>query len=298
MSTKKSKKEKQKRAKTKVNPKVNLKVNEGAGKITATATGSLKGTSKSSEGPCIQPLTAKEKTVLDFIVTEVKAKGISPSYQEIQTHFGFASINSVQSYLKQLVVKNYIFVPGGNMKRAIQILHTSDSIQRFVSRTEASKRPVHLNLVSTGSSSFELLQKQKETLSLPLLGRVAAGNPIEAHEHDEFLDVPPSMVRYPARTFALKVQGQSMIEAGILDGDVVLVQMQDDADNGEIVVAIVEGEATLKKLFKNTRPEGAEVSDGRWLELRPANAKMRSMWFRPHEVEISGVLIGLIRRLS
>ncbi|RYZ76192.1 MAG: hypothetical protein EOP05_05715, partial [Proteobacteria bacterium] len=158
-----------------------------------------------------------------------------------------------------------------------------------------------------------------ESLSLPLLGRVAAGAPIEAVEHDEFIEVPSSLVRHADRTYALRVQGQSMIDDGILDGDVILVQRQNTAQNGEIVVAMVGEEATVKRFYahrgaKNIPQEAidalferlgggdgdGEDSAGRsidkMIELRPANSTMAPMWFDPSEIQLRGVVVGLIRR--
>ena len=156
-----------------------------------------------------------------------------------------------------------------------------------------------------------------DSLSLPLLGRVAAGAPIEAVEHDEFIEVPASLVRHADRTYALRVQGQSMIDDGILDGDVILVQRQNTASNGEIVVAMIGEEATVKRFYshrgaKNVPPEAIESlferlgmgadEDGqdrafdKLIELRPANSSMSPMWFDPSEVQVRGVVVGLIRR--
>ena len=99
------------------------------------------------------------------------------------------------------------------------------------------------------SSLLRTPSEREEVLSLPLLGKVAAGSPIEAFEHDEFVQVPPSLVRNPSKSYALKVSGASMIEDGIFDGDLILVQRQESATNGEIVVASIENESTVKRFF-------------------------------------------------
>ena len=132
-----------------------------------------------------RPLTAKEKSVLEFIEGEILKNGISPSYQEICDHFGFASYNSVQNYLKQLTQKGYVRVLE-NQKRGIQILHSPNTHQNSVSDV----RPTN-----SGSSRSLLLpppSEHGEILTLPLLGRVAAGQPLEAFEHNEFVQVPPA----------------------------------------------------------------------------------------------------------
>lgn len=232
----------------------------------------------------LPPLTPKEKSVLEFIENHLLESGISPSYQEIKDHFGLASFNSVQNYLKQLLNKGYIANPQ-NQKRAIQVLHSASAVQEHL-----------LSKVSTatGSPRSQLLQARDEILSLPLLGKVAAGQPIEAIKHDEFIDVPPSMVRVPSKSFALKVQGDSMIDDGIFDEDIILIQKQSSANNGDIVVATVEDEATVKRFYLRSKPE-APASE-KWVELRPSNSAMKSMWFDPAQVEIRGIVVGLIRK--
>jgi repressor LexA len=123
---------------------------------------------------------------------------------------------------------------------------------------------------------------------------VAAGQPIEAFKHDEFVDVPPSMVRNPSKSFALKVQGDSMIEDGIFDEDIILVQEQKAAGNGDIVVATVDNEATVKRIYLRARPDSSTTE--KQVELRPSNSTMKSMWYSPDQVEIRGIVVGLIRK--
>ncbi|KYG68595.1 repressor LexA [Bdellovibrio bacteriovorus] len=235
----------------------------------------------------LPPLTPKEKSVLEFIESHILSSGVSPSYQEIKDHFGLASFNSVQNYLKQLTSKGYIENPLGQ-KRAIQVLHSASAVQEHLQSKKVS--------TTTGSHRSQLLQARDEVLSLPLLGKVAAGQPIEAIKHDEFVDVPPSMIRNPSKSFALKVQGDSMIEDGIFDEDIILVQKQDSASNGDIVVATVENEATVKRIYVRARPDSG--SSEKLVELRPSNSTMKSMWYSPEEVEIRGIVVGLIRKFQ
>lgn len=240
--------------------------------------------------PLPSPLTAKEKMILEFLEARVVETGVSPSYQEIRDHFGFASFNSVQNYLKQLNTKGYIS-QASNQKRAIQILKPAHSVQTNVLKLtqvpKSAKASGHSQLVSQDPPREMLLQTpREEVLSIPLLGRVAAGLPIEELEHDEFVDVPPSMIRNSGKTFALKVKGNSMIDDGILDGDVILVQKQANASNGEIIVASVDSESTVKRIY---------AKDNK-IELRPANSAMTSMWYSPQQVQIQGVVVGLLRR--
>ena len=254
-----------------------------------------------------QPLSLKEMKVLEFIEGFLQEQTVAPTYQEIKEHFGFASFNSVQRYLKQLQDKNYIHIPGGNLKRALQVLHSSKSVSNLL--TNRMSGP---SVISTTQYPFPTQSKketppksespQAESLSLPLLGRVAAGAPIEAFTHNEFIDVPSSFVRNPSKTFALVVQGQSMIEDGILDGDVVLVQKQTYANNGETVVAMVNNQATVKRFYLHRQSNVKDdihsnpQSHAQQVELRPANSTMQSMWFQPHAVDIQGILVGLLRR--
>lgn len=216
----------------------------------------------------IQPLTPKEKNVLEFIENYIEGHGYSPSYMEIKDHFGFASNNSVQNYLKQLEAKNYIHTPGGNQKRAISIVQSSQAM------------PDNLKEIKT---------RMTPNVTIPLMGTVAAGAPIEHLKHDEYIDIPVSLLKKPEQTYALQVQGNSMIEDGIHDGDTILVQRQEFANDGEIVVAVVDHEATVKRIY---RPKGKSKK----IELRPANSDMESFWFNPAEVDIRGIVVGLIRK--
>jgi repressor LexA len=213
-----------------------------------------------------QPLSPKEKKVLEFIELYMRENGVAPTYQEVSTNFGFASLNSVQRYLKQLELKNYIKMPAANQKRGLSILRPASSLQDSLMPAVGIIR--------------------NESLTIPLLGRVAAGAPIEALEHDEFIEVPSSLVRKADRTYALRVQGQSMIDDGIFDGDFILVQKQSTASNGEIVVAVVGEEATVKRFYRHDQQ----------IELRPANSSMKPMWYTRGDVNIRGVVVGLIRK--
>ncbi|MCB0385754.1 MAG: transcriptional repressor LexA [Bdellovibrionales bacterium] len=260
----------------------------------------------------LRPLTKKEKKVLEFIESYMQSQQVAPSYQEIQDHFGFKSINSVQSYLRQLQAKGYIHNPGGNQKRAISLLQSAQTVSSSLGlstrrSTSQERHPSNSFYPSKEETPALVARPQPESLSLPLLGRVAAGAPIEAFDHDEFVEVPASMVRNPGKTFALRVEGQSMIEDGILDGDLIFVQQQSYANNGEIVVAIVDNEATVKHFYLHRGdnlkviPKHPQSSSHRGsasrqqVELRPANATMESMWFQPEQVEIRGVVVGLLR---
>jgi len=256
----------------------------------------MKKNKRTSSGNELPPsLTPKEMNVLRFIEKELQEKGIAPTFQEIQSHFGFASINSVQNYLKQLTLKGYVNIPQ-NQKRAIQVLRPATALKKEIINQFSTK---------TGPSRLKLLQAREEALSsplmrLPVMGRVAAGQPLERFLHDEFLDVPPSMVKNPDKTFVLKVEGDSMIEDGIFDGDLILVEKRNSVQNGDIIVASVENESTVKRYFLR-RPSPAEKNtspseEDRLVELKPANSRMKSLWYSPEQVAIQGLVIGLIRQ--
>ena len=194
-------------------------------------------------------LTKQQTRVYSYLETYLRRKGRPPSYQEIQDYFGFRSLNSVVKHLKQLERKGYLESPWGNQKRA-----------------------------------FRLLPLRTTAATIPFLGRVAAGAPIEAVDIPEATEVPESLLA-GGNNFALQVQGESMIDEGIRDGDVLIIRKQDHANNGQTVVAQIEGEATIKKFYQR---------DGR-VELRPANEELKPLVVPAEKVEIIGVVVGLVR---
>ncbi len=195
-------------------------------------------------------LTEKQLAIYRYLRQYIEAKGISPTYDEIRQHFGFRSFQSVQKHLAQLERKGHIRIPERNRSRMI-------------------------TLIEHGGT----------TTVLPLAGIVAAGSPIEAIEQQETVDVPEEMLG-SGEYFALKVRGNSMVDEGIVDGDTIVVRKQATAQNGQTVVALVEGEATVKKVFRRR--------DG--VELKPANAAMSSLFVKEGEFTIQGVVVGLLRK--
>lgn len=238
----------------------------------------------------ILSLTVNEKRILEFIESYIAEHGLAPTYQEIKDHFGYASYNSVQRYLKQLQSKGYVGLPGGNQKRALTLLRPSSALKESLASVFEQKQSTFA--VSTPTRAPAVDGPQRELLSLPLLGKVAAGRPLESLTHEEFTEVPPSMVRNPGQSFTLEVVGNSMIEDGIFDGDVLIVQEQKTARNGEIAVCVVENEATVKRFYLHQGPGLARPQ----VELRPANSEMEPMWHTPDQVEVRGIVIGLLRK--
>jgi repressor LexA len=235
--------------------------------------------------PPPRPLTPKEKLVLDFIENTIVTTGISPSYQEIRDHFGFSSFNSVQNYLKQLRSKGYISW-NENQKRSLEVLFSSEAIKKELSNKNSKQ--------AKPSQSPLLQASSEEVLALPYYGKVAAGLPLERVETGETVNIPASFIRDASKTFALKVEGESMIDEGILDGDLILVESQESASNGDLVVATVDNESTVKRYFHRPYPYG-EIKE-MMIELRPSNPKMNSLWYSPDEVMVRGLVVGLFRK--
>jgi repressor LexA len=205
-------------------------------------------------------LTRRQREIYDFIRKFVKRKGYSPSLEEIGAHFGLSSVATVHKHVQHLVEKGFL-KKAWNRSRSVEPV--------------GSERPD---------------RGEPETLSLPVLGTVAAGVPIEAIEDDGSLErvaVPPEMVPRPANTHLLRVRGESMIDEQIRDGDLVIVESCKEARNGETVVAVIGGtEATLKRFYLR----------GDRVRLVPANDRMEPIEVDARDVEIRGVLRGLLRR--
>jgi repressor LexA len=197
-------------------------------------------------------LTDKQQAVYDYIKRFIGDRGMAPSYEEIRKAFRFQSYNSVQKYLKRLEEKGYIKSPWGNRKRALELTDPGP-MQR----------------------------------SIPLLGRVAAGRPIEAIQTPDTVEVPETLVRGDDQ-FALKVVGDSMVDDGIREGDIIIVKRQRDARNGQTVIALIGDDATVKQYYRK----------GSKIELRPANVRMKPFFVEEGDIQIQGIVIGLIRRFQ
>jgi repressor LexA len=200
-------------------------------------------------------LTKKQKQVYDYIVEYVENNGYSPTQMEIKEHFGFKSLGSVQDYIRYL-------------KNANLIQNDTNSVR---------------GLMPLPFSSQPILTDQN-SVEIPLHGKVAAGNPIEAFEGNEVITVPAYMLGL-GNHYALTVSGESMIEDGILDGDVILVKEQQSASNGDTVIAVVNNEATVKRYFKKKAI----------IELHPANSSMKPIIVKDGDFQIKGILVGLLR---
>jgi len=197
-------------------------------------------------------LTARQKAIYDFLLKTIREKGFAPSIPEIGRQFKIASTNGVSDHLKALEKKGYIRRVG---KRAIEVVNA-------LGKTVLSA-----------------------TRDVPVLGRVPAGKPLFSEENIEgILSIPDDMGS--GKLFALQVKGDSMIGAGILDGDKVIVKQQGTAENGEIVCAMINGEATLKRFFKK---------DG-VITLKAENDKYAPITVSQGEFRIAGRVVGLLRK--
>jgi repressor LexA len=200
------------------------------------------------------PLTKRQKEILDYIDGFIAERGYAPSFEEIAENFGYSSLATVHEHLSNLERKGYIR-KSYNESRSIELV-----------------RP------GVGAPTIEL----------PLLGAVAAGLPIEAIPDTETVAVPPDLVRRQRENYVLRVEGNSMIEEQIRDGDYIVVQAQQTAEDGEMVVALVGGEAaTVKKLYREA---------GGRIRLQPANPTMDPIIVDARNVRIQGIVVGVIRR--
>jgi repressor LexA len=222
-------------------------------------------------------LTAKQHELLLFIQRKLEETGISPSFEEMKEALDLKSKSGVHRLISALEERGFIRrLP--NRARALEVLRQPENVA-------AARQPANDTVVPFAPPRARP-EPANDVIEIPLHGRIAAGVPIEALESDRTLPVPAALLG-PGDHYALEVSGDSMVEAGILDGDYALVKRTDTARDGEIVVALVrDEEATLKYL----RRENGMV------RLDPANALYDPQVYRPEEVQVQGKLAGLLRR--
>jgi len=200
------------------------------------------------------PLTRRQKQILDYLQNYISTNGYAPSFEEIAEEFTFRSLATVHEHLTNLERKGYI-QRAHNESRAIELLPAPGQ---------------------TGATE------------LPLLGLVAAGEPIEALPQSETLAVPNDLLPRRGAAYVLRVRGQSMIDDHIDDGDYVVVHSRTTADNGQMVIALVHGtSATVKRLYRE--PDG-------WVRLQPSNERMQPIRVHEDDLLVQGVVVGVIRR--
>jgi repressor LexA len=207
-------------------------------------------------------LTRRQKDVLDFLASFIETHGYSPSYEEIASGLSLASLATVHKHVSALETKNYVR-RGFNQSRSLEI-----------SSKYLTERRNH--------------RSQPAAPEMPLLGRIAAGSPVEAIQGNERLTFG-DFTGNP-NTFALEVRGDSMIEDHICSGDYVLVERVNEVRDGEIVVALVEGtEATLKRFYRE--PDGT-------IRLQPANSSMQPILVKPAAVQVQGRVLAVLRKFK
>lgn len=212
--------------------------------------------SSGSRGRKPSYLTERQKQILEFIAGYQRRHGISPTHREIREEFGYSSYGTVYKHLKLLQQKGFL-ERDWNQKRGLELVRTVPGSQ-LTTRSE-----------------------------IPFLGVIAAGQPIETFPDPESMEVPNHLITgQSSEHYVLRVAGESMIQEGIHDGDLVIVLRREQAKPGEMVVALVSGEATLKRFF----PEGDTV------RLQPANPDMLPIVVPARDVQVQGVVVGLMRK--
>lgn len=227
-------------------------------------------------------LTRKQHELIRFIQNRLEETGVSPSFEEMKEALDLKSKSGVHRLISALEERGFIRrLP--NRARALEVLRQPEDVTR--APLTAGNGNAALSSMRTAAPK-ETPAPANDVIEIPLHGRIAAGVPIEALEGQSTLPVPAALLG-SGEHYALEVSGDSMIEAGILDGDFALVRRTDTARDGEIVVALVHGEeATLKYLRR----------ENGMIRLDPANSAYDPQFFKPAEVEVQGKLAGLLRR--
>ena len=235
-------------------------------------------------------LTQKQKDLLLFIHDRMQEGGVPPSFDEMKDALDLKSKSGIHRLIMALVERGFIRrLP--NRARAIEVIKLPESSSEALSTPKRSGfQPSVIEGSKPKPPEYQTppsINLDSRTVSVPMMGRIAAGTPISAiqtHTHD--IPCPPDLLGN-GEHFALEVRGDSMIEAGIHDGDTVIIRRCEQAENGDIVVALVEKEeATLKRLRKK----------GSTIALEAANPEFKTRIFGPDQVDIQGRLVGLIRR--
>jgi repressor LexA len=239
-------------------------------------------------------LTRKQYDLLMFIHKRVQRDGVSPSFDEMKEALDLRSKSGIHRLITALEERGFIHRLA-HRARAVEILRLPDNIEDTrpnrggfrPSVIEGDLGPRDSFSQSSAQLGMQALTRDDDAAVVPLIGRIAAGVPIEAMENGAtHLGVPSSMLSASGEHYALEVKGDSMIEAGIFEGDIVVVRRQDTADNGDIVVALVEDhEATLKRL----RRKGGAIA------LEAANPAYETRLYHADQIKIQGKMVGLIR---
>ena len=235
-------------------------------------------------------LTRKQHELLMFIHERMKESGIPPSFDEMKDALDLASKSGIHRLITALEERGFIRrLP--NRARALEVVKLPDSMNPSLGGKKAKFEPSviegNLGKAASPPSRMSAAEDYARPIAIPVMGRIAAGTPIEAiQNHSHTIMVPPEMLG-AGEHYALEVRGDSMIEAGIFDGDTVLIKKQDSAGTGEIIVALVDDEeATLKRLRRK----------GNTIALEAANPAYETRIFPPDRVKVQGRLVGLLRK--
>ncbi|HLJ65150.1 MAG TPA: transcriptional repressor LexA [Stellaceae bacterium] len=235
-------------------------------------------------------LTKKQYELLIFINQRLAEVGVSPSFEEMKEALGLKSKSGIHRLITGLEERGFIRRLA-HRARALEVMRLPDDVMSAQQRGKSAERGKFSPTIIRGDFKSALpglaVTSSGETVQLPLYGRIAAGTPIEAlRDQANAVGVPAGMLG-PGEHYALEVAGDSMADAGILDGDTVLIQRCETADNGSIVVALIDSaEVTLKRL----RRRGDSIA------LEPANKEYETRIFGPDRVKVQGRLVGLLRR--
>jgi repressor LexA len=232
-------------------------------------------------------LTRKQRELLLFINQRLTATGVSPSFDEMKDALHLRSKSGIHRLVSGLEERGFIRrLP--HRARALEVVKLPEESAAPQVTERGRFSPTVIRGDFRGSLPGTPVAQDVEAVDLPLYGRIAAGTPIEAlRDQSTTVGVPGSLLGRSGEHYALEVAGDSMIEAGILDGDTVIIQRCDTADNGSVVVALVDNEeVTLKRL----RRRGASIA------LEPANKAYETRIFGPDRVKVQGRLVGLMRR--
>jgi repressor LexA len=227
-------------------------------------------------------LTRRQKEVLDVLIDFINRKGYSPSFEEIGESLGLSSLATVHKHIENLHKKGFIR-RGINQSRSIDVVALPGPVP--VGRVEVHSRKRSRRQLTNPAMAPRL--PLSWPLEFPLLGRIAAGQPVETLANRETLSLG-EFVHGKGNVYVLRVKGDSMIDDHICDGDYILVEGVQDAANGEIVVALIDGqESTLKRLFRE--------ANGR-VRLQPANSQMDPIFVEAPRLQVQGKVIGVLRK--
>ena len=230
-----------------------------------------------------EALTSRQREILDFISSSIVERGFPPTLREIGEHFQIRSTNGVNDHLKALEKKGHLRREDLKSRAMRPIILSPDGGAEVVPLRRGA---------AMGTGNVQLVANDDDMAEIPILGRVAAGQPILAVENaTDTVRIDRMLLGGHREVFGLRIVGESMIEDGIFDGDYVFVKKTPTANNGDIVVAMIEGEATVKRYY----PEGDVI------RFQPANSNMDPILVRKRDfrsVNLIGVVVGVYRKLA